>query len=128
VRNILVLGSLALAAMVWSGVSAQQEMLSRPGPGSGVSKVSGTVTIDEMPDVNAKQRGPWRVGITDMPEIHVAGPAFVRPGGRYDITWEGGDKESLVVSSIGADGWVKVEHQRSRWVNLGLARSVEAMN
>ena len=49
-RNVFVIaslaGSLALGAMLWSGVSAQQEMLPRPGPGSGVSKVAGSVTID----------------------------------------------------------------------------------
>jgi len=127
-RNVLVVGSLALAAMVWSGVSAQQEMQARPGPGSGVTRVSGSVDIEAMPDVNAKQRGEWRVAITDLPAVRVAGLAFVRAGGRYEVTWGGGEKEAVRVSEIGADGWVRVEHQRSRWVNLGHARSVEAGN
>ena len=131
-RNVLVIGSLAgslaLAAMLWSGVSAQQEMLPRPGPGSGISKVAGSVTIDEMPDVNAKQRGPWRVGITDLPEIQLAGLPFVRAGSRYEVTWSGGEKESFAVTAVGTNGWVKVEGSRSRWVNLSSARSVEAAN
>ena len=131
-RNVLVIGSLAgslaLAAMLWSGVSAQQEMLPRPGPGSGVSKVAGSVTIDEMPDVNAKQRGPWRVGITDLPEIQLAGLPFVRAGSRYEVTWSGGEKESVAVTAVGAGGWVKVQSPHNRWVNLSSARSVEAAN
>ena len=136
-RNILVIssvaGSLALATMVWPSVSAQQEMLPRPGAGSGVSRVegnvavTGTVSVDQMPDVNAKQRGPWRVGITEMPEVHIAGLSFLRAGGRYEVTWPAGDKETLAVTAVASNGWVKVD-QRSRWVNLALARSVEAVN
>ena len=126
-RIVLVVGSLALVAMVWPGLSAQQEMLPRPGPGSGLSKVTGSVTIDEMPDVNAKQRGPWRVGITELPEVHLAGLSFLRAGSRYEVTWPAGDKETLAVTAVTSNGWVKVD-QRSRWVNLALARSVEAVN
>jgi len=128
VRNILVLGSLAFVAMVWSGVSAQQEMLPRPGAGSGIIKVAGSVSIDDMPDVSSKQLGPWRVGITDLPEVQLAGLSFVRAGGRYEVIWSGAEKESLVVTAVGASGWVKVQSPHSRWVNLSAARSIEAAN
>ena len=133
-RNVIVIGSLALAATVWSGISAQQETQPRPGPGSGVSKVTGNVsidggvTIDHMPDVNAKQRGPWQVGITELPDVHVAGPRFVRAGGRYEVTWTTGQVEQVTVTAVASDGWVKVEHQRGRWINLRQARGVEALN
>lgn len=123
-RKVLVVGSLALAAMVWSGVAAQQqEMQARPGPGSGVTRVTGSVDIGEMPDVHALQRGEWRVGITGVPEVRVAGPAFIRLSGRYEITWQGGERESVSVAEVSANGWVRVAN--SRWVNLGYARSVE---
>ena len=125
-RNVLVLGSLALVAMVWSGLSAQQEMLPRPGPGSGVSNVAGSVSINEMPDVNAKQRGEWRVGIAGVPEVRMAAPTFIHSGQRYEVTWSGGDKEVVTIAEIAANGWVRVE--RSRWVNLGHARSVAGLN
>ncbi len=133
-RNVIVIGALALAATVWSGISAQQEMQPRPGPGIGVSKVTGSVsidggvTVDHLPDVNAKQRGAWRVGITDLPDVHLAGPPFVRAGGRYEVTWTSGQTELVSVTAVASDGWVKVEHHRSRWLNIGLARAVEALN
>ena len=125
-RNVVVLGSLAFAAAVWSGVSAQQEMQARPGPGSGITRVAGSVTIDEMPDVSAKQRGEWRVGITGVPDVRIAGPTFIRQGGRYEVTWPNGEKESVLVAEAGANGWIRVE--RNRWVNLEHARAVESSN
>lgn len=124
-RNVLVVASLALAVVVWNGVSAQQEMLPRPGPGSGLTKVVGSVTIDALPDVHANQRGPWRVGVTDLPDVRVAAPWFLRDGSRYEITWTNGDQESVTIAATGSDGWIQVE--RTRWVNLGSARSVKAL-
>ncbi len=133
-RNVIVIASLALGATIWSGLSAQQETQPRPGPGSGLSKVTGTVSIDgpvsidHLPDVSAKQRGAWRVGITDLPDVHLAGPPFVRAGGRYEVTWTSGQTELVNVTAVAQDGWVKVEHHRSRWINVRLARAVEAVN
>ena len=90
-RNVLVFGSLALVAMVWTGAAAQQEMRPRPGPGSGVTPISGSVGVTSLPPVDAKQSGEWRVEITDLPEVRVAGPSFVGKGRRYKITWTNGD-------------------------------------
>jgi hypothetical protein len=132
-RNVLVFGSLAIAAIAWTGVAAQQETQPRPGPGSGVTRVSGnvsvsgTVSVDALPDVNAKQRGQWRVGVTDLPDIRVAAPAFVRKGGRYRITWTNGDEETVTVASQGSDGWIQVE-AGARWLNLRNARVVDPLN
>lgn len=132
-RNSLVFGALALAAVVWTGVAAQQETQPRPGPGSGVTPVSGnitvsgTVSVDALPDVNAKQRGQWRVAITDLPDVRVAAPSFTRKGGRYRITWTNGDEQTVTVTNPGANGWVQIE-QAARWLNLGNARSVEPLN
>lgn len=133
-RNVIVIGSLALAVTVWSGVAAQQETQPRPGPGSGVTRVTGSVsieggvTVDQLPDVNAKQRGPWRVGVTDLPDVRLAAPTFVRAGGRYEITWTTGQTELVSVTAVATDGWVKVEHHRGRWINIGSARAVESLN
>jgi hypothetical protein len=126
-RNVLVFGSLALVAMVWTGVGAQQEMRPRPGPGSGVTPISGSVGVTSLPPVDAKQSGEWRVAVTDLPEVRVAGPSFVEKGRRYKITWTNGDEQTVTVSSPGADGWVQVV-QDAAWLNLRNARSVEALN
>lgn len=131
-RNSFILGSLALAALVWTGVAAQQETQPRPGPGSGVTpvsgnvRVSGTVSVDALPDVNARQRGDWRVEITELPNVRVAGPAFVSKGGRYKITWTNGDEDTVTVTTPGLDGWV--ETAAGSWLNLRNARSVQALD
>jgi hypothetical protein len=68
------------------------------------------------------------VGVTELPDVHLAGPPFVRAGGRYEVTWTSGQIEQVSVTAVASDGWAKVEHHRSRWVNLRLARAVEALN
>ena len=126
-RNVLVFGSLALVAMVWTGAAAQQEMRPRPGPGSGVTPISGSVGVTSLPPVDAKQSGEWRVEITDLPEVRVAGPSFVGKGRRYKITWTNGDEETVTVASQGSDGWIQVE-AGARWLNLRNARVVDPLN
>jgi membrane-bound ClpP family serine protease len=42
----------------------------------------------------------------------------------YEVTWTDGTREVIVVERIGRDGWVRVEGER--WVNVALARSVQA--
>lgn len=123
-RNVMVFGALAVAAAVWTGVSAQQEMLPRPGPGSGVTPIRGTVSIETLPDLEVKQRGDWRVGITDLPAIQIAPAPFLRRGGRYEITWPNGDQETVTVRATGADGWVQVGQKDGPWLNLRNARAV----
>jgi hypothetical protein len=106
----------AAAGILWVGLSAQQEMLPKPGPGSGITKVVGAVDISNTPDVRVMQ----------MPPISISNPPFVRKGARYVLTWSDGGTEEVLVAEIGQDGWVQVESRRTRWVNLRLARSVEA--
>jgi hypothetical protein len=126
-RNVLVFGSLALVAVVWTGAAAQQEMRPRPGPGSGVTPISGSVGVTSLPPVDAKQSGEWRVEITDLPEVRVAGPSFLGKGRRYRITWTNGDEETVTVTSQGSDGWIQVE-AGARWLNLRNARVVDPLN
>jgi hypothetical protein len=125
-RTGLIVVALGMAAVLWVGVSAQQEMLPKPGPGSGTTKVSGAVSIAGAADVNASQQGDWRVAITGQPEVRLAAAPFVRSGSKYEITWTNGDKESVTIAATGHDGWVRVENPRGRWVNLQNARSVDS--
>jgi len=121
--RVLVMATAAAAGILWVGVSAQQEMLPKPGPGSGVTKVVGEVNIGNIPDVRVKEMPPLRV--SEMPPLSIANPPFVRKSERYLITWSDGSSEGVTVLEVGQDGWVKVEGRRARWINLRLARSVE---
>jgi hypothetical protein len=119
----------AFAAVVWAGVSAQQEMQSRPGPGSGVMNVS----VVNHPAVTAAQSGEWRVSIDNVPDVRVANtakvsvklPDFVARGRNYLVIWTAGESEKISVREVGEDGWVQVESANPRWVNLREARSIE---
>jgi hypothetical protein len=107
-----------VAVLVCIGVSAQQqEMLPRPGPGSGVLDVRGTVSIANAPEVR----------VTNIPSVTVTGPRFLEKGRRYAITWPSGDPEHVrVLETDQGGGWVRVEHTRgSRWVNLDMALALE---
>ena len=126
----LVLGTVA-AVLVGVGVAAQQEMLPRPGPGSGVTPVS--------------QRGPWDVAINNTPTVRVENAIAVKAppfatNGDFEVTWPNGDKELLtfIVSAAAArgkldrpetsgEGWIEVRNAKGgrRWINLANARSVE---
>src|SRR5215203_3469095 len=115
----------AFAAVVWVGVSAQQEMQSRPGPGSGVTNVS----VVNHPAVTAAQSGEWRVAIDNVPEVRVTNtpkvsvklPDFVVRGRNYLVIWTAGESEKITVREIAEDGWVQVESANARWVNLRAA-------
>jgi hypothetical protein len=118
--------SLSAAALLWVVVSAQQEMLPKPGPGSGVTHVRGAVDIANSPTVLASQEGDWRVAVLNTPSVRVTevpSPAFLRSGAGYEITWADGAKETVTVSGIAANGWIEVERGR-RWINLSSARSI----
>lgn len=118
-----------LAAAVWVGVSAQQEMQSRPGPGSGVMNVN----VVNHPAVTAAQNGEWRVAIDNVPTVRLASPArvsvnvpeFVVKGRTYLVTWSDGTSETITVQEISEDGWIQISG-KTRWVNLGTARAIDA--
>lgn len=109
--------ALTTAVLVWIGVSAQQEMLSRPGPGSGIMDVRGTVSI----------AGVTEVRLGHVPSVTLTGPSFLEKGSRYVVTWPVGEPEHVTVVSTGeGSGWVQVRSQRGpRWINLNAARAVE---
>ena len=127
--------ALAIALVVWVGLGAQQEMLPRPGPGSGVTGVS--------------QKGEWSVAINNTPSVRITNPIQVRgpiflKRGAYRVTWPNGETEGVTIINIASetqrtgdrmaerspelitDGWVEVQSEgRRRWVNIMAARSIE---
>ena len=114
------------AAFLWVVASAQQEMLPKPGPGSGVTNVTGSVSIANTPNVRAAQHGDWLVAIQNTPGVRVTevpSPGFLHTGARYEVTWLDGTSETITVSSIATNGWIEVERSR-RWINLSSARSI----
>jgi hypothetical protein len=125
-KSTLALSLVAAAALLWVVVSAQQEMLPRPGPGTGVTNVTGSVSIANTPSVRATQDGDWRVAVANTASVRVTempAPAFLRAGATYEIIWTDGYKEIVTVSSIAANGWIEVERGR-RWINPSSARSI----
>lgn len=126
-RALLIVVGLSAAAFVWTGVAAQQEMLPRPGPGSGITRVEGTVNIGggsvqiaNVPTVRASQEGDWRLAVAPLP--------FLKVNTRYLITWPDGGSERLSVADVGPGGWIMVvDTTPRRWVNLSVARAVEEL-
>ena len=130
-RSSMIVVAVGAAVLLWVGVSAQQEMLPKPGPGSGVTRVTGEVEVANAPEVHASQRGAWEVAISNTPGVRVAetsGPSFLKKGLKYEITWGDGQVETVTVAGPGRDGWIEVEGPRQpRWINLNSLRAVQAV-
>ncbi|MEO8076685.1 MAG: hypothetical protein ABI818_10175 [Acidobacteriota bacterium] len=128
--RLIIGAAVAGAVALIAGVSAQ-DVRSAPGFGTGIVNVRGTVEVANALDVRASQVGPWQVAIANIPEVRpvveFAGTGFVTRGKRYDVTWTGGERESVTIEDVGQNGWVRVTGARRRWVNLTNARSVEEM-
>jgi hypothetical protein len=138
-RTLIVAAVLAIGIIAWTRAGAQQqEMLPRPGPGSGITR--------------AAQHGEWAVSISSMPAVRVVngvqlrGPSFLR-NRTYKVTWPNGDEERVAIIAvpsvratdsesddrvpqrspeISGDGWAEVQTSTGakRWINLWAARSV----
>lgn len=128
--TFIVGGTLAAALAAWVGLSAQQEMLPKPGPGSGLTK--------------AVQQGEWRVAIDNVPTVNIGngvqlrGPLFLKHRA-YKVTWPNGDEERVTIVTVPQarrlsdgspevveNGWVEVQSSGTRrWINIMAARSVE---
>jgi hypothetical protein len=118
---------IATAALVWNAAAAQQEMRSTPGPGSGIMNVAGTVNVGNVPDVYASQRGAWKVDVSSTPAVTAASLPFVAVGSRYLVIWQDGGSQTVTIAASGPGGWVRVNSDgQPRWVNLAVARAVEA--
>ena len=112
---------------------AGQQTKERPGFGSGVVQVEGSVDVAAVKTpvtvngtVNANQAGTWSVAVSNSPTVVVAAPAFLRTGGRYSVIWSTGESETITIASLGSGGWVRISGSGERWVNLTSARSVTA--
>jgi hypothetical protein len=114
--------------------SAQQEVRTTPGPGSGIMKVVGSVDIANVPSVEAGQRGEWRVAISNTPQVAIAGTPsvalsalpFVAARGQYRVTWTDGSTETVTVVEAGPGGWIRVASEDGqRWVNLSMAQAIQ---
>jgi hypothetical protein len=126
--SVLFTVTAALAAF-----GAGQQTKERPGFGSGVVLVEGSVDVTAVKGavnvqgtVNASQLGTWTVAVSNTPTVAVAGPAFLRAGGRYSVIWSTGESETMSIASLGGGGWVRVAGTGERWINLTTARSVTA--
>lgn len=122
------IGALAIGVWLTWNVATAQLTQPRPGPGSGVLTVEGTVDVGRMPvvNVNAAQQGDWRVAVANTPTVIVAPMFFIKAGGRYQITWATGDRELIQAAAVESGGWVRVAGTPDRWVNLTSARAVAA--
>lgn len=141
-RTLIVSAALVIGIIAWTRAAAQQEMLSKPGPGSGITR--------------AVQHGDWEVSISSMPAVRIVngvqlrGPAFLR-NRTYKVTWPNGDEERVTIITVpdvratergsdrgsdrlperspelSGDGWAEVQTSTGakRWINLMAARSVE---
>ena len=136
-RTFITIAVLVTGLIAWVG--AQQEMLPKPGPGSGITR--------------AAQHGEWEVAISNVPTVRLAAatagiplrtPPFVR-NRTYKVTWANGDEERVTVISVAdvratdrnndriperspeasTDGWVEVQSSAGRrWINILSARSI----
>jgi hypothetical protein len=119
-----------LAGLGWATLSARQVVQSVPGVGRGEMEIRGNVAVTNT--VPVAQAGPWKVAIDgtppmrieNQPIVWIAPPSFVRSGGRYLITWNSGQSETVTVSAVAGAGWVQVG--ATRWVNVTLAQAIEA--
>jgi hypothetical protein len=128
-----IVGVILLAVVGLTAVSARQAQ-NVPGLGTGEVTVKGVVGIANT--VPVTQSGAWKVGVDGSPEVRVgnqpivwiAPPSFIKAGGRYAITWSAGDTENVTISGVAGAGWVQVTTSNSptRWINVTLARAIEA--
>ena len=139
-KLFIVIGALGIALVTWVQLRAQQEMQSRPGPGSGITR--------------SAQHGDWEVAINNTPTVRIAdtlqvqvrGPVFLR-NRLYKVTWPNGDEERVTVIAVSAsrpverttdrlpersaemvaDTWAEVSTASGnrRWINLSAARAIE---
>ncbi len=107
-----------------------------PGFGTGIVTVQGEIDVRKLPPMDVGQRGEWKVSLANVadvrvvntPTVAIALPPFVKAGGRYEVTWTAGDRETFAVAQLGGGAWVRVAGEgRERWLNLAAARTIQEM-
>ena len=121
--RIVTLAGAALAATAWVALSAQQEMLPRPGPGSGITPVR----VVEEPIVRLAKGAEVRV--LDPVYVAMRPLAFAAKGRTLEITWPTGEIDRVTVAGVVDGEWVEVGSSggETRYINLGTARSVRVL-
>ena len=126
---------IAVAALYWVQSTAGQ-VQPVPGFGSGTVTVNGEVDVRRLPLLDVGQRGDWRVSLANVadvrvvntPTVAIALPPFLKAGGRYEVTWPAGDRETLAVAQLGVGTWVRAAGEgRERWLNLAAARTIQEL-
>jgi hypothetical protein len=120
-RRAMALSGGALALAAWVGLSAQQEMLPRPGPGSGITPVR----LVEEPVV--RLANGTEVRVLDPLSVSIRPPSFIAKGRTLEITWSTGEVDRVTVGEVFDGGWISVASESGRYINLGSARSVRTL-
>jgi hypothetical protein len=133
-RNAVVASVGVVIVAVALGFKVEGQVQPVPGPGSGVVTVTGRVeVVDGM--VRSSQNGDWKVTLANIPDVRVVSTPsvvraplpFLKQGARYKVTWPDGTIDTVSVGQLGSAGWIFDDGGgRDRWVNLDIARSVEA--
>ena len=135
-RTKLVTAILMAVGVLYWVQSMVGQVQPTPGFGTGTVTVQGEVDVRRLPPIDVGQRGDWRVSLATVPDVRVVNtptvaialPPFVRSGGRYEVTWPAGDRETVAVAQLGVGTWVRVSSEgRERWLNLAAARSIQAV-
>jgi hypothetical protein len=134
-RTKFVTGVLIGAIAFYWVRSTEGQVQPVPGPGSGVVTVQGQVDVGRLPPLDVRQGGDWKVSLAQVADVRVANTpavamaplAFLKVGGRYEITWPTGHRDVVGIAQLGSGGWIRAfaAEGRQRWVNLAGARSVE---
>jgi hypothetical protein len=121
-------------ALFWAVPSAQQDVRSTPGLGTGIVRVAGAVEVANTPSVEALQAGAWTVSLAQPAEVRLSGttrvafslPGFIQTDRRYTVTWPSGQRETVSIDRLGAEGWLRTTVDgRQRWINVAMAQSIE---
>ena len=94
----------------------------------GTVEVVGSVSITNVPTVEAQQAGDWEVSLSDPVELVMPTPGFLRVGESYAFSWPGSDAaQTYRVLQIAGNGWVAAAPATggdSLWLNTSLVRSI----
>ena len=133
-RTRVIIGIVIAVGGLYLAGSTAGQVQSVPGPGSGMVAVQGEVDIRRLPPIDVGQRGDWKVSLANVPDVRVVNTptiavaplAFLRVGGRYDVIWPAGDRETVGIAELGSGGWVRAAGAgRRRWLNLAAAKTIE---
>jgi hypothetical protein len=118
-----------VAATIVLGVAFANQTSTVPRPGTGTVRVEGDVSVKGdvkvVNDMNARQSGPWNVGVNGIVSTSPQALPFVRVGQTYMVQWA--DRSVQNVAPRETHGaWARIDSNgRAHWVNLGAALSIE---